>query len=107
MKYPVIVLPFMRVSGMALFPFILVNHKVLVNDAVTINHEKIHLRQQAELLILPFYFLYLAMYVINLVKYKSHYKAYMAIAFEREAYKHEADLPYLHKRRWYAWLQHF
>ncbi len=94
-------------SGMAIFPFIFVKSKVLANDEVVINHEKIHLKQQLELLILPFYIAYLFHYVINLMIYRNHYQAYLNIVFEREAYVYEKDLNYLKRRRIFAWGSFF
>lgn len=107
MGWPVIVVPFLNANGMALFPFILVKHESMRRDAVLINHEKIHLLQQAELLVLPFYVLYLINYLVNLLENKGHYLAYLNIAFEREAYANEADMAYLNKRRYYNWLRYF
>jgi hypothetical protein len=103
----IIVVPFLKVSGMALYPFILVNDKAAVNDPILINHERIHLRQQAELLVLPFYVLYLLNYVLNRFIYRHHHEAYMHIAFEREAYANETDLGYLARRPWYSWWRFF
>ena len=74
---------------------------------VLINHEKIHLRQQLELLIIPFYFLYGINYLLNLLKYKNHYQAYLNIVFEKEAYKFEKDPNYLSKRKWYNWINFY
>ncbi|MBD1393572.1 hypothetical protein [Mucilaginibacter glaciei] len=107
MKYPVIVVPFLKVSGMALFPFILVGRRIDINDPVLINHEKIHLRQQAELLVLPFYLLYLVNYLLNLAVYRNREQAYLNIIFEREAYRHEADGLYLQSRKWFNWRRYF
>lgn len=70
-----------------------------------INHEKIHLRQQLELLILPFYLLYLINYLFNLIMYKKHDLAYRKIIFEQEAYRHGADLRYLKNNNWYGWIK--
>lgn len=106
MKYPVIVVPFLNVNGMAIFPFILVLNKASVNDQALINHEKIHLRQQAELLIIPFYILYLLNYLINLAAYRKHGQAYLNIVFEREAYNNEADNTYLTNRKWFSWYRY-
>ena len=69
------------------------------------NHEKIHLRQQLELLVIPFYLLYLINYIINLVGYKKHYLAYLNICFEREAYRYESDFLYLKKRKKWSFLK--
>ena len=92
---------------MAIWPVILVNDTQSVNDDVLINHERIHLRQQAELLVIPFYIFYLFNYLINLIIYREHYRAYRQILFEREAYKMEADLRYLDRRKWYNWVSYF
>jgi hypothetical protein len=105
--YKIIVTPFLKVSGMALFPFILVNNKSLLNDAVVINHERIHLQQQAELLVIPFYILYLLNYFVNLIIYRNHNNAYLNIVFEREAYAKEADAAYLKQRKWCTWARYF
>jgi len=91
-------------NGMAIFPFILLKNVAQKNDKVLINHEKIHLKQQLELFIIPFYILYLLFYLINLLRYKNHYQAYYHIPFEQEAYQNEQKLNYLEHRRYYAWL---
>jgi hypothetical protein len=98
-----IVVPKLPANGMAIFPFILVKNKAMGEDQVLINHEKIHLRQQLELLILPFYLLYLLHYFYNLIKYQNHHLAYLDIIFEREAYHFDKDLTYLSKRKFLAW----
>lgn len=91
-------------NAMALFPFILFKKESFRHDLVLINHEKIHLKQQLELLIIPFYILYFFNYLINLIRYKNHYLAYFNISFEREAYQYESDLSYLKKRKFYKWI---
>ena len=104
--FPIIIIaPFLKVSAMVIFPFILIKNKDLKNDAVLIRHETIHLRQELELLIVPFYILYLINYLINLIKYHDHEKAYINIIFEREAYAHEADNTYLKQRKFWGWLK--
>jgi len=105
MSYPIIVAPFLQVDGMALFPFILVKKATFKQDAVLIRHETIHLKQAAELLVLPFYLLYLLNYLLNRFKYKTHHEAYMNIVFEREAYRHEREVGYLRQRRLWAWCR--
>ncbi len=104
MKYPVVVLPFLRVYGMAVYPFIAVRYLQGKYDAVLIRHETIHLKQAEELLIIPFYLLYLLNYLINLCIYRNHDKAYRHIIFEQEAYRFENDAAYLKRRRFWAWL---
>lgn len=104
MPYFIIHIPFLHVAGMAIFPFIFVSKKHYLDDEILINHEKIHLRQQLETLIVPFYVLYISNYVFNLFKYRNHDEAYMNLYFEREAFWNESDLDYLKNRRFWAFL---
>jgi hypothetical protein len=96
--------PFLWVSGMALFPFVLVRTKQ--PDAVLLHHERIHLRQQLELGIIPFYIWYLLEYLIRRWQYNTHYDAYRNISFEREAFENEHDLTYWKTRNWYGFLSY-
>ena len=98
---------FLPAAGMALFPFILVKTVKLKTNTVIINHENIHLRQQLELLLVPFYVLYLLHYLLNLLYYWHHDKAYRNIVFEREAYTNENDLEYLKNRKFWNWTRFF
>lgn len=104
MGFPIIISRFIPAHGMAIFPFILVKKKEYASHQILLNHERIHLYQQLELLILPFYMLYFTNYLINLVRYRDHYKAYFNIIFEREAFIHENNTRYLAKRRLFAWV---
>jgi len=90
-----------KVTAMAIFPFVLAKGKI---GYIVMNHEKIHLRQQLEMLILPFYLLYVLEYIGRLIQYRNMDKAYRNISFEREAYANERDFEYLKKRRLYAWV---
>lgn len=105
MRAPIIIVKKLPAAGMAIFPFILLKSESFKKDAEIINHEKIHLRQQLELLVFPFYFLYFFNYLINLFKYKNHDLAYQNIIFEKEAYDHETDLDYLKNGHWYGWFR--
>jgi len=92
--------------GIALWPFIVVKNDILKKDQIFINHERIHLRQQIELLVIPFYLIYFFEYVIRLVQYRNSQEAYRNISFEREAYEKECDLTYLKKRRLWSFLKY-
>lgn len=70
-----------------------------------LNHERIHLRQQIELLIIPFYLCYGIEFIIRYFQYKNWDKAYRNISFEREAYGNESDLEYLKKRKFWGFLK--
>ncbi len=92
-----------KVSAMALWPFIIFADKASRHNAVMMNHEKIHHRQQLELLILPYYIWYFLEYWAGMFGNGfRHHDAYMAISFEKEAYAMEKDLNYLRNRSWLA-----
>ena len=84
--------------GLTLYPFVIISNEKDSGDATFLNHEKIHIRQQLEMLVLPFYIWYVIEYLFRLIQYKDWRKAYMNISFEREAYANEKDLNYLRKR---------
>ncbi len=90
---------------MAIFPFILLKEASYKTNKRLINHERIHLRQQLELLVLPFYALYLLHYLFNLIRYRNHHRAYLNIVFEKEAYACDDNLDYLTQRRFFSWLK--
>lgn len=90
--------------GLSFWPFIFVRNSELLGDTTLINHERIHLRQQAELLVLFFYIWYFGEWVLRTLLYLNAYRAYQNISFEREAYAHEKDLDYLGNRKPYAFL---
>lgn len=105
MWFKVIHVPVLKVDGMALFPFILVRKAEHKTDPHLIRHEKIHLVQQLELLVVPFYILYLLHYTVNLVRYRRHDRAYREIVFEKEAYAMDGRPDYLKSRRLWAWIK--
>lgn len=94
-----------RYHAIAIFPFILLRRGGAENE-ILINHEFIHLRQQAELLILPFFLWYFIEYLLKLIIYHNHDKAYRNICFEREAYHHDEDFNYLNKRKVWSFVKY-
>ena len=92
--------------GLTIFPFVLLKHKTLKTDYVLVNHEKIHLLQQLELLILPYYVVYLLEFLFRLLQYRNWHLAYKNISFEREAYRNEMDLDYLKSRKFWQFLKY-
>jgi beta-lactamase regulating signal transducer with metallopeptidase domain len=101
---------FMKIGGITLWPFIILREYYQgttnfwrAKREKIINHESIHIAQQGELLVIPFYVLYILEWFIKLFFYGS--RAYYNISFEREAYKNELDLTYLSKRKRYSWIK--
>ena len=92
--------------GLTLFPFVFMADKDDKLNAVFINHEKIHIKQQVELLVLPFYIWYFIEFVVRWIQYKNTFVAYKNISFEREAYANEKDLNYLKKRSLWRFLKY-
>lgn len=86
----------MNPAAVAFFPFIFIGPKTILTNEL-INHEKIHLRQQIELLIIPFYIWYL----IEFFR-----KGYRNISFEKEAYANENNLKYLETRSWFSFFDY-
>ena len=86
----------MVINGLAILPFIFVQTLENKNDPVLINHERIHLWQQIELLFIGFVFwYYIAMFR----------KGYRGISFEREAYANQYNLNYLKERKLFAFYK--
>lgn len=93
-----------RFRGISLWPFVVLRNKKDAHDPVFLNHERIHLKQQIELLVLPFYVFYLLEFFMRFILYGNAFKAYYNISFEREAYRNEYDLNYCKKRKLWAFM---
>ncbi len=92
-------------GAFAFWPFVFVYNAHCKTNPTLLNHEKIHLRQQLELLVIPFYIWYFTEYLIRLVYYRNRYKAYRTICFEQEAYDNDQNLEYLRNRKMYAFFK--
>lgn len=92
--------------GMAVFPFVLMKYDFDKTNGIFVNHEKIHLRQQLELLIIPFFIWYFFEFLFRLIQYKNKDLAYRNISFEREAYSNEKNLNYLKNRSFFRFLNY-
>ncbi len=92
--------------AITLYPFVLLRYNGDRNDPVLLNHERIHLRQQLELLVVPFYAWYLTEYAWHRIRRKSHLEAYFRISFEREAYANEHRLDYPGRRPAFAFRRY-
>lgn len=92
--------------GLAFFPFVLLKSQFDKNDKIFLNHERIHLRQQLEMLIFPFYIWYFFEFYLRWIQYRNFDLAYRNISFEREAYTNENDHDYLQKRKFWNFLKY-
>ena len=88
-------------AAITLFGLVFTADRSYVSDHV-LRHELIHCQQQLEWLYLPFYLLYVGEWLWHLVRLRDRDKAYRAISFEREAYRHQYETAYLKHRRHYA-----
>lgn len=91
--------------GMTVFPFVFLRNRNDKKHLVLMNHERIHLRQQAELLVLPFFVWYGLDFLVKLIRFRDKNKAYRSVVFEREAYANENDLDYLKSRSFWNFVQ--
>ena len=95
---------FGKFRGITLFPFIIVKDKQSKEDYELINHEKIHIQQQKEMLVIFFYLWYGIEWIIERIKFGK--KAYRMNSFEMEAYENMKNLDYLRTRKRFAWFKY-
>lgn len=101
---------FMSIGGITLWPFIVLRERHNKNKWARarakriINHESIHIKQQQELLIVPFYVIYILEWFVKLFFYGK--KAYYNISFEREAYANDDNYEYLKTRKFWSWIKY-
>lgn len=93
-------------NGITIFPFVFFTHPALLQNKTLINHEKIHIRQQIELLVFPFFIWYFVEFVFKLFIYKNTFLAYKNISFEREAYQNDQNLEYLKSKKIWSFLRY-
>lgn len=89
---------FNNVIGVSLAPFGIYVKEEYLNYKYILNHEKIHWKQQVEMLIIFFYIWYLIEWSIKLFSYSD-------ISFEREAFNNDNNLEYLNVRKHYSWIK--
>lgn len=91
-------------TGFSFFIFIWISNLETDQERL-IRHERIHFRQQVELLFVFHWLLYGLFYLISRLKGHRHYIAYRYNPFEIEAYQHDRDALYLSRRNPYAWTK--
>lgn len=92
--------------GLTVFPFVFVKYRLDKENSILVNHERIHLRQQLELLLVPFFVWYFLEFCLRWVHYRNFDLAYRNISFEREAYAQENDLHFLKNRAILSFLKY-
>ena len=103
---------FMKIGGITLWPWIILRERYRDNSyyadkaKVIINHESIHIKQQAEMLVLPFYIWYFTEWFIKTIRYTNFNTAYKNLSFEREAHSNESNPDYLKTRKKYSWIKY-
>ncbi len=94
------------IRGLTLFPFIFISNRADLMDEGLLNHEKIHIRQQLELFVLPFYVWYVLEFFLLWMRFKDKNKAYRNISFEREAYSNEKNISYIKSKKIWSFLKY-
>jgi hypothetical protein len=92
--------------GLTLYPFVFLKYKSDKENVVLLNHERIHIRQQIELLVIPFLVWYILEYFVRLIQFRDRNLAYRNISFEREAYQNEKNLHYVKQRSFWRFVKY-
>lgn len=123
------IIPFKGFKAMTVWPLLFIRNGAKDRfDETDECHEKIHGQQQEELLFagaliaavlfvvgcgwwsllsLPLaFYLYGLFYLIGLLRYRNHKKAYRNNPFEVEAFLYERDAEYLSQRKHFAWCKY-
>ena len=91
---------FITINAITLWPFVI--SRTSFNKRV-LDHEKIHIRQQQEMLVIGFYIMYVYYWLCGYLVHRDSQIAYFSIPFEQEAYENEHDEDYLANRPFWAW----
>jgi len=93
------------IRAITIYPFIIYRDEP---DERSVNHERIHIKQQKELLVLPFYVLYIYFWLVNRIWHRDSGKdAYYNIPFEMEAYHNDENMLYLMNRPKHSWKHYY
>lgn len=124
------IIPLKGYQAITLWPLIFARKDAKPLNTHEESHEKIHLRQQLEVILLSaavlavviwlagcswwwmltsatvYYAGYGLDYAVRRILYRSHIEAYRNIAAEQEAYLNQYDRTYLRQRRPFAWIKY-
>ncbi|MBO4600351.1 MAG: hypothetical protein J5641_06390 [Bacteroidales bacterium] len=90
--------------AITLFPFVFYNDTRITEKDV--RHETVHLWQQAALLVIPFYLLYLTFWLYGLLRYHDSHTAYRNSPFEQSAYALEKETEVKPLRQAFDWIHY-
>jgi len=124
------IIPFKGSKAVTIWPLIFARKSAKWLKDYEENHEKIHLRQQMEVLVMSamiilmavlsldlsrwwmftsfgvYYTWYGLEWLIRLAVYRDTHMAYRNIAVEQEAYLNERDMAYLNQRKAFVWVRY-
>lgn len=101
------IIPFKGFVAITLWPFIFIRKdKYKQYNYIIKCHEKIHGKQQKELLIIFFLLWYGIEWFIKWIYYNNCLRAYKNISFEREAYSNQNNTEYLGKRKPFSFIHY-
>lgn len=92
----------MNVIAVTLFFWVFVRPEYM-DQKVTINHERIHVAQYKETLLIGFFLFYSYDFIKNILKGMSWDQAYRNIRMEKEAYQKQYSMDYLRHRKLFSW----
>lgn len=90
-------------NAITLFPFVFYNDRRLTEREL--RHETVHLWQQLALLVVLFYVLYVLFWIVGLVRWRNHDRAYHSIPFERSAYRLDGRTDLRRSTMAFDWLR--
>ena len=95
-------------TALTIWPFVFIRKDCTDRYGVTIErHENIHAEQQKELLVVPFFILYIVEFLIKLFFCKFNLDlAYCSVCFEQEAFDMQYNEKYLETRKHYSWSKY-
>ena len=124
------IIPFKGSKAVTIWPLIFARKSAKWLKDYEENHEKIHLRQQLEVLVMSVMIILMAVlsldlsrwwmltsfgvyytwygleWLIRLAVYRDTHMAYYNIAVEQEAYLNERDMTYLNQRKAFVWVRY-
>ena len=92
--------------GITIYPFVFYKEDKNLTKTF-ISHERIHLEQQKEMLVIFFYLFYGIEFLVRLIRTFDRDKAYYNLSFEREAYDNQASEDYLKVRKKFSWIKYY